>query len=282
MHISAIQNKGGLAMSNYRFILLIVLAGMLLSVTGCGTMENDRAWGEDIFLPPEGERMWKAACNAFWDPQTWIPLAGAAVFAIDDLDQQTSNWMVKHNPIFDSTDNAKDYSDDLKDILEAEAIVTAILTPSGKEADRWGSSKLKGGLIELAAFGATVGVTDITKDITDRQRPDKSNDNSFPSGHASRAFSAATLSNRNLKYIEMNDTIRTGLQITNTVMASGVAWARVEGQRHYPSDVLFGAALGHFLTAFIHDAFLNLPEDKVQLGVYPNDEGVITAVSFHF
>ncbi|MHC4264819.1 MAG: phosphatase PAP2 family protein [Planctomycetota bacterium] len=259
-------------MSNYRSILLIVLAGILFSSAGCGTMKNDRAWGEDIFLPPEGERMWKAACDAFWDPQTWIPLAGAAVFAIDDLDEQTSNWAVRHNPIYDSDDNARDYSDDLKDILEAEAIVTAILTPSGKEADRWG----------LAAFGATVGATDVLKDVTDRQRPDKSNDNSFPSGHASRAFSAATLSNKNLKYIEMNDTIRTGLQITNTVMASGVAWARVEGERHYPSDVLFGAALGHFLTAFIHDAFLNLPEDKVQLGVYPNNEGVITAVSFRF
>ena len=37
--------------------------------------------------------------------------------------------------------------------------------------------------------------------------------------------------------------------------------ARVGGRKHFPSDVLFGAALGHFLTAFIHDAFLNLAED---------------------
>ena len=269
-------------MSNYRFMLLIVLVGMPFSVTGCGTMKNGRAWGEDVFRPPEGERMWNAARNAFLNPQTWVPLAGAAVFAIDDLDEQTSNWAVRHNPIFGSVDNAKDYSDDLKDILEAEAIVTAILTPSDKDAYQWGKSKLKGGLVELAAFGATAGATDIIKDVTDRQRPDKSNDNSFPSAHASRAFSAATLSNRNLKYIEINDTLRTGLQITNTVMASGVAWARVEGDRHYPSDVLFGAALGHFLTAFIHDAFLNLPEDEVELGVYPNKDGVIVAVSFRF
>lgn len=269
-------------MSSYSFTLLIVLVGMLFSITGCGTMSNGRAWGEDIFLPPDGERMWNAACKAFLNPKTLLPLAGAAVFAIDDLDQQTSNWAVKHNPIFGSVEDAKDCSDNLNDILEAEVIVTAILTPGSKDANRWGKSKLRGGLVEWAAIGATSGVTNILKDVTNRERPDKSNDKSFPSGHASMAFSAATLSNRNLKYIDMNDNLRTGLQVTNTVMASSVAWARVEGNRHFPSDVLFSAAVGHFLTAFIHDAFLNLPEDELELGVFPSEDGAILTVSFSF
>ncbi|MHC4737292.1 MAG: phosphatase PAP2 family protein [Planctomycetota bacterium] len=270
-------------MFNCKFSLLIAAAGVVLFVTGCGgTLSNGRGWGEDASLDVDGERIWRAARKAFFDPGTLIPLAGAAVFAIDDLDEQTSNWAVKHNPIYDSADNARDYSDDLKDILEAEAIVTALLTPSGEDSEQWCKAKLKGGLVELAAFGVTVGATDILKEVTDRQRPDKSGDNSFPSLHTSRAFSAATLSNRNLKYIEMNDTLRTGLQITNTVMASGVAWARVEGERHYPSDVLFGAALGNFLTNFILDAFMNLPEDEVELGVYPNRDGVVAGVSFRF
>lgn len=29
-----------------------------------------------------------------------------------------------------------------------------------------------------------------------------------------------------------------------------------EGGKHYPSDVLFGAALGNFVAIFVHDAFL--------------------------
>jgi len=49
---------------------------------------------------------------------------------------------------------------------------------------------------------------------------------------------------------------------------------RDEAQRHYPSDALAGAAMGHFLTAFIHDAFLNLPENSdPEFAVFPVDGG---------
>jgi hypothetical protein len=41
-----------------------------------------------------------------------------------------------------------------------------------------------------------------------------------------------------------------------------VAWARVEGEKHYPTDVLVGAALGNFITRFVHDAFMNLDEHE--------------------
>ena len=82
-----------------------------------------------------------------------------------------------------------------------------------------------------------------------------------------------TLANRDLDYIDLPKDFRPVLKIGNTLVASGVAWARVEGRRHYPSDVLVGAALGHFLTAFIHDAFLNLPEDSnVEFAISPVEE----------
>jgi membrane-associated phospholipid phosphatase len=62
-----------------------------------------------------------------------------------------------------------------------------------------------------------------------------------------------------------------------------VAWARVEARKHYPSDVLAGAALGHFLTAFIHDAFLNLPEDgSVDFSVYVLKGGAGLELCFRF
>jgi len=37
---------------------------------------------------------------------------------------------------------------------------------------------------------------------------------------------------------------------------AGTSWARVEAGMHYPSDVLAGAALGHFIAAVVNDAFL--------------------------
>jgi membrane-associated phospholipid phosphatase len=52
------------------------------------------------------------------------------------------------------------------------------------------------------------------------------------------------------------------LKTANLVTAATTGWARVEGQKHYPSDILAGACLGNFITTFIHDAFLNLPEDS--------------------
>ena len=62
-----------------------------------------------------------------------------------------------------------------------------------------------------------------------------------------------------------------------------MAWARVEGDRHYPSDVLAGAALGHFLSAFIHDAFLGLPEDKkFDFAVFAYKNGAMARVLFAF
>ncbi len=123
-------------------------------------------------------------------------------------------------------------------------------------------------------------------------RPDGSDDESFPSGHTSHAFAFATLANRNLDSLDYLEDVRAPLQVANTVLASGVAWARVEARKHYPSDVLFGAALGHFLTAFIHDAFLNLPEDEhnhrtrrdhsFDFSFFTTDRGAGIALDFRF
>jgi hypothetical protein len=47
--------------------------------------------------------------------------------------------------------------------------------------------------------------------------------------------------------------------------------------------VLAGAALGHFITAFIHDAFLNLPsDDRFDFVIISLDGGAAAQLSFHF
>ncbi len=81
----------------------------------------------------------------------------------------------------------------------------------------------------------------------------------------------------------MPQILKPAIKAGNLFLASGVAWARVEGQKHYPSDVLAGAALGHFLTAFIHDAFLNLPEGgNVDFAVFPVKGGAGVQLAFGF
>lgn len=260
-----------------------LLALSVLILAGCGTLPSGRRWGEDALFPIDGDRISRAAHNAFFNLNTLVPLAGAAVFAIDDFDEKASDWAVKHTPVFGSPKDARDASDNLKGALKIEAFITALATASGDFSDEWVVSKAKGGLVELAAVGAVDATTDLLKSATGRARPDEGNGESFPSGHASSAFSYATLSNRNIDSINMPRSLKTPIQVGNLLLASGVAWARVEGQKHYPSDVLAGAALGHFLTAFIHDAFLNLPEDRdVGFTVFPIKGGAAVALSFRF
>ncbi len=121
------------------------------------------------------------------------------------------------------------------------------------------------------------------KDATDRTRPDGNNDRSFPSHHSLTAFSYATLANRNLDSIRLPEKVRLPLQLGNILLATGVGWTRVEGKRHFPSDVLAGAALGYFLTAFIHDVFQDFPEDtRFGLIILPLDRGATIKLHFAF
>jgi hypothetical protein len=64
-------------------------------------------------------------------------------------------------------------------------------------------------------------------------------------------------------------------------MGTGVAWARVEAGAHFPSDVLAGAALGNFLSAVVHDSFMNLPREKgYGFSVFPLKGGVMAKLCF--
>jgi hypothetical protein len=60
-----------------------------------------------------------------------------------------------------------------------------------------------------------------------------------------------------------------------------VAWARIEAGEHFPSDVLAGAAIGNFVTAFIHDFLLGQPED-IDLGVEVQQGTVMAGVTLRF
>jgi membrane-associated phospholipid phosphatase len=244
----------------YVMVLLFIMF-VSFSVTGCGTLKNGRGWGEDAIYPVNLKKIPDAAYHAFFDLQTLIPAAGAIGFAVNGYDKKVSNWATQHHPIFGSEQNARNASDILLCALDVDAVGTALATPSGDDPKNWAYSKAKGVGVEGAAELVTAGMTSLIKDATGRTRPDGGG-KSFPSGHASGAFSSATLANRNLDSIPLSEEVRLPLQVGNILLATSAAWARVEGRNHYPSDVLVGAALGHFLGAFIHDAFLGLPENK--------------------
>ena len=83
---------------------------------------------------------------------------------------------------------------------------------------------------QLLAQGLTVGI----KEGVRRQRPEGGGF-AFPSGHSTVSFASATVLQQHLGW-------RVG--VPAYALASYVALSRVQMQRHYLSDVAFGAALG--------------------------------------
>ncbi len=244
-------------------------------LSGCATLENGNSWGDKASIRPGWRRISQAAINAVFDLQTLVPAAGAVLFAIDDFDEDVSDWAVRENPVFQSDSTARTFSDWANVALGTEFAVTVFATPSGEVFSQdWFAAKARGLTVEGAAALAAFGVNQGFKGAVSRTRPDGSDDRSFPSGHTSGAFTFSTLANRNLNSIEMPGHLRRLTQIGNLVTASAVGWARVEGEKHFPSDVLASAALGYFLNAFIHDAFLGLPDDRrFGIVVLPTIEG---------
>ena len=99
------------------------------------------------------------------------------------------------------------------------------------------------------ALGATMALTYSLKAITSRTRPDDSSSDSFPSGHTSLSFAGATWLAR---CIEERGGGHWGYLAY--VPATYVGISRMEADRHYLSDVAFGALLGVLTTNLIWNA----------------------------
>lgn len=240
----------------WRLVGLIVCSVAVLM--GCGTLSTGRGWGQDATLSPGWERVGQAARDAALAPETWVPAAGALVFQIGNSDRKLAEWAADHTPLFGSPKRAAQASDYLTAATRAAYVITALMTPSGAQSGEWAEAKLKGLAVGGAAIGLTSGVTGLLKVGTHRTRPDGSDSQSFPSGHAADAAVAGILASRNLASLPLSDEGRTAIRIGLAVLTAGTGWARLEAHKHFTSDVLVGMAIGHFLGAFINDVFLGL------------------------
>lgn len=91
------------------------------------------------------------------------------------------------------------------------------------------------GMDLLRAQILTEAMVQPIKFATHRERPDLSNHHSFPSGHAAITFAGATVLERHLGWRR---------SLLGYAIASYVASSRLHDNRHYLSDVVFGAAVG--------------------------------------
>ena len=87
----------------------------------------------------------------------------------------------------------------------------------------------------IFAGATTLGLTYGLKQIIKKERPDRSNDHSFPSMHSSVSFTAASFIQRRYGW-------KWG--IPAYIVSTYVGWSRVYAKRHDWWDVAAGAAIG--------------------------------------
>lgn len=110
----------------------------------------------------------------------------------------------------------------------------------------------------------SLGSTYLLKKLIKKSRPDGSNEFGFPSGHSATAFSGATMLS-----IEYGENYPWVPYVAYSV-ASGVGALRIAHNKHYWSDVIFGAGLGILSTKiayWTHQYQWNKKSDKDNLTI---------------
>ncbi len=258
----------------------LVVLGLpeVLGLSGCETLPGIRHWGEDATLTPGWACVGRAAQNAALAPETWIPAAGALAFQIGDADQEVVEWAAENTPIFGSQRNADRMSDHLKSAAAALWIASAVATPSGDEPGEWVLNKARGFGVQIASGFLQREAVAGLKRATNRTRPNGGGE-SFPSAHAASTTHYNALTRKNIEALAWPAPASAATRIGLGTLSVATAWARVEANQHYPSDVLAGMAIGHFFGVFFTDAFLGLDEPQnVVVRLQPAREGVVVAV----
>jgi len=261
--------------------LALRVVGLLLCLLAqaCSTGLAGRREAGSSFSLPDWDRLKSAAVHAATDPITLSSAAASAACYLGGFDPDISNWAREENPLFGSPGRARDYSDGLRD-----AAIYICYAGMGVEA-AVGLAKhgppglLAPGLshagVGAAAIGLNSGLTSWIKDSSGRLRPDGSDRRSFPSGHASEAAVHATLAAQSADRLGVFGWWGAGFRSGMGLTAAATAWARIEGGRHYPSDVLAGAALGRLLGSLADNLFLETGDRSgLRVVLLPAGDGV--------
>jgi membrane-associated phospholipid phosphatase len=238
--------------------LLCAAIFLIVTLNGCATLSNGRAWGEDVTVAPTWSKVRTAALDAVESPRVWGTLAVAAVLQVDGWDRKVSNSARRDTPVFGSQRNAANWSDRLRAVSSYVYFASVLATPSGSDPKEWTLDKLRGVAVGLVAIGVTDEESNLLKRTAARERPNGQDTQSMPSSHTSRSAVLTALARENVGQLDIGVTARRVLDFGFDVLTFGTAWARVESGFHFPSDTLVGMSIGNFNGAFFGNAFLGL------------------------
>ena len=156
-------------------------------------------------------------------------IGGALALGVHPVDQTVNARLISHYDIVNNIFAPAKYYGDTPEQLAFSIGTWAI----GRMTHKPRMSHL--GMDLLRAQALTEMLVQPVKFATGRERPDLSNRQSFPSGHAAITFATAAVIERHLGW--KRSLVAYGI-------ASYVAASRLHDNRHYLSDVVFGAAVG--------------------------------------
>ena len=172
--------------------------------------------GQDVIHLPSKENLF------------WVGVGGGLALAAHPADDNVNEALVNSDFAHDFFLPGK-YLGSLP-VLLGVATTTYIV---GRTRDQPKVSHLGMDLIQALVISEVV--TQTLKHITNRERPDQSDNTSFPSGHAADTFAFATALERHMgwKYA-----------VPAYIFSSYVAISRLPANRHWLSDAIFGSAVG--------------------------------------
>jgi len=121
------------------------------------------------------------------------------------------------------------------DATETSGDILRVAIPAAAFALTYRNGDAEGRDQFYRSFAANVAATLLLKEIVDEPRPDGSDDDALPSGHAATAFQGAA-------FIQRRYGFRSAWPAW--ALATYTGWTRLEADEHDEADVLAGAALG--------------------------------------
>jgi len=203
-----------------------------------------------------------------WDSTDWTLFGGTivAVAGAHQLDGRVREHFAGKSPVLDGKDRHS-----TRDAAPAAALVAGTWAMGLMLDERAGRIEAYR-MLEAGALSSIT--TEALKYAAGRSRPNETwrvddwrkGGSSFPSLHASAAFAIGTV------FAESgSDDYRWIRRVIGFGIATGTVYARVQGNAHWLSDVVAGAAIGVYTGAFtLNRSYSNLP---VAINVAPMEAG---------
>ena len=229
--------------------------------TAGGAAQNYSIFNGDYWLEyiDDGAKLLIAPVR--WGERDWVNVAFVAavtggLFAIDEDVQD-----------FWQDDLRGDFTNETADIFQAFGDtqfllpgIPAVFVAGGLVRYGFGEVEEGGRLQETAllafeSYLLAAGLTEGIKNLAGRKRPNQTQDKddwegpggekSFPSGHSTHAWAVASV-------VASEYSHSFAIRATAYTFATLTSLARINENKHWGSDVFFGAALGYFIGKFVY------------------------------